>query len=812
MAPFSLLRSRWSFAAALALVTLVTLAPWWRQHGSLRDFFDYGLVMSGVGRIAAGERPYVDFTTPIQTGTFIFNGWAEGGSGRFQAMTRGAAALVILSMAVLALGYARRWPAWAALLAAAAITALGAAQHTIIWHNSLGAFLIAVVALSGAVAPLWRSETWPWHALLAVALAFSGINKLNAHLVALACAGAWCVRAMMSERGQLRRGLATVGAIALFGVALPLAFELIWTGAPLSVWAHNVIFLPLAGRSAGLRDLAHWGFYWSAPNDFYGRLPLPQLGALGLWMSAAVFFAGWKKREDRAWLALAALFSAAAGAALLATNFEIAYVALAAWVALVAALWIGFAVPARGAWFGLGFALPVALLGVVAWQSAWTGQRSQFGHTQSARASYVRGEELGAEFRYLRGTSVPPEVAASLRATAEWHAKLDETARAAIFYGPGLEWLERVWPARKVTRLPLWRHVGTSYGAEEEENLLKAIAPGGVYRHILLVEAWDTWGDRIEPELRHDFLKERLGQIFYVYRGLPQWVLSARPLEFLEKFGGNTDSTRLFSTMTPHALADGRAFVGTAERSAELRLEGTTYRMSALAVVRRSEGASGALPPVRFEAFANERGQLTLCWSGELALAEGQPEAVLAARIEPGGHPVLFRVTVPDAARGKVAAGWRELTIAHSAEEAATAPFLVPGASRAEPAGLEKAAALLPADWEPPEVLVRDARLTDGRFVLPPGGEVWIKLTGFFAAIEGTAEIVGRNDSAIDPVVRVIFYKGGRLEMLAQVPVRGGAAAFRAWSPEADGWLGILVDNKRVLPPVALKITTARRP
>src|SRR5258708_32789999 len=103
-------RFTWQFWTLMVLVALITLAPWWRNHHYLRDFYDYGLVMSGVGRIEAGERPFVDFVTPIQSGTFLFNGWAEKlGDGTYQAMTWGAAALVVLGMTVLAGIFLRCW-------------------------------------------------------------------------------------------------------------------------------------------------------------------------------------------------------------------------------------------------------------------------------------------------------------------------------------------------------------------------------------------------------------------------------------------------------------------------------------------------------------------------------------------------------------------------------------------------------------------------------------------------------------------------------------------------------------------------------
>jgi len=59
-------------AVTVGLITTVglMLLPWVRNHSYLRDFYDYGLVIAGLGLIEQGQHPYVDFTTPIQAGFF----------------------------------------------------------------------------------------------------------------------------------------------------------------------------------------------------------------------------------------------------------------------------------------------------------------------------------------------------------------------------------------------------------------------------------------------------------------------------------------------------------------------------------------------------------------------------------------------------------------------------------------------------------------------------------------------------------------------------------------------------------------------
>jgi hypothetical protein len=801
----------------VAAVTLVMLAPWWRNHRYLRDFYDYGLVIAGNARIGAGERPYADFLTPIQTGLYVFNGWAEQlGGGTYQAMTLGAAVLTALCMVLVFAVLIRQWPFFPSVALAAAFTAMTASQHTIIWHNTVGALCIAVAACCAAVAPVWSFARWPWHLLIASALLVGGITKLNAHLVAVAGVAAWALYAGALRRSPWPKVMVTLGLVMCCAIIAPLAVELVWTQAEPRTWWYNVVQLPLGGRSGDFAHALEWKFYFTVHHDYYGALLVPQLGALGILVTGIFALMGIRAVGVRqsGWVIAAALFAAGSGAGLLATNYEIAYVAMGAWFALVIALWLGFGLRSSGPAFHLGLVLPVVLVGLLGWHSAWQGQRSQFGYSRADRADYQSGEVIAADFGYLRGTYVPPETAMSMQAMAAWRAAQPESVRSAVFYGPGLEWLERPWPTSKLPNMPLWMHRGTSYGSEEERRLLAAFSAAGPYRHVIVPEARDHWDPLVAAHLKDKHEMKRVGPVWFRYDKLPMGTVSWRPLEFLQGFGGNANSMQMESVMALHKLSDGRTFLGVERSQGELRLLAPSYRIQVEAVLRRTSGNSGPREgKARFEVFSLSGGNSYPRGIVELGLDEEQEEQVLIMPVDSGGSPLRFVVTVPAGLEGHVVAGWRAVKILHSHHGPEAPTVLRAGARDIHPAGADMRAALLPPDWNPTEVYLRDAHPAHQGVELRPGGEIWIRLEGMFSEISGIATVTGRKPGRVDPVVRVLFFKGAKLDLQAQSAIREPAQdfAFKGWSAERDGWLVIMLEPYPTSPSVYLRLTGMKK-
>lgn len=795
----------------LAVLLVVVLLPWWRHHAYIRDLYDYGLVIAGVGRLEAGERPYVDFVTPIQSGLFLLNWAAERlGGGTFQGMVRGGAVFVLALAAGLAWAYQRRWPALGALVVAGAVACGSAAQHTLIWHNTVGVACLALVAWQGALAV--RPGGGAAWVLVGLGLWLGGMNKLNFHLVALAVACGWTLRAAWTGGLSLRGMVGRLGLWLLAGVGLPVATELAWTGASPAQWWYNVVALPFGHRSGELAQMLERGFLWRSPHDYYGAPTLPGVGLLLLAWPLVAVLAGWRGRgaADRGLLVAAGAVAAGSAVALLATNFEISHVAVAACLALVAALWAGFDLPARGAWFWAGLVAPAAVAGGAAWWSAWLGQRSQFGHSAAARAEYRPLETAAPAYAYLRGTRVPPEMHHSLELAAQWLPAPEGDGRRRVFYGPGIEWLDRILPARHHPGLPLWMHHGTSFGPREEHRLARLVGGEGAFLALYSPVAWAHWPGPVNFEVQRYYDQDLLGPV------IKRWarVDRLRPavhhaLEFIQLFGGNVLATTLGSQeepMSPQRAPDGRLFLGVSRGKGILTLFAPTLRLSGEVIVARAEGAASEATTVEFAVAQRSSTPVAPRWTQRVELPAGQDQVLVPFAVDAGGTQLDFTAVVPEAMAEKVAAGYRELRITHVGQDPGPAPRLRPETPEADALPEPQVrAALLPPDWKPAEIVVRGGLVTPEGLELAAGGEVWVRAEGLLGELSG--ELTVPPEAAAGAVCRVIWAKASRIEVIEQGGIaRGERRPFRLWSAEPDGWFGVINDQGKGGGPLRVRV------
>lgn len=801
------------------VMSYIALLPWWRNHARLRDFYDYGLFINVNARLAEGQRPFTDFTTPAQTATFLLNYVSERiGGNTYIGMTWGAAGLIVAGVVGMSLILARRWPTPLAILVAGAIVVTSASHHTIVFYNPVGVLALALVVWSFAMAPLLRREDSSWHTLAALGLFLGGLNKINFHLIACAMAVGWILLAGIERKAGIRSVAGSLLFVVSFGLVFPVATEIAWTGAGWELWFHNVVQMPLQARGGRISQLGTPRLYVTTLHGYYGQIRLPQTGLLMLLMPVVAAMVVWRTQAiapsvwRRVFAILAAGFAAVASTALLLTNNEISYLTLSASVVIAVSLWLGFRLPANGWWFTVGVLLPALLLGVLGWESAWLGQRSQFGHSQEPAASYVSGERIGSDFGYMKGAFIPPNIAHALAEVARWRAKLPTEERAQVFYGPGCEWLEHIWPVHKVRGMSL---IPSAFDGPRENALFwNEVLGGANYRHLLVPEAWDNWDTKTNQELSRRFLKEKIGISFCLYRKLPEGVLWARPLEFIPGIGGNVDSTLLISMMPLNQLADGRHFLGITSSTGEMELATPSNRTIGEAVLKRTAAERKMNVPVHFEVRAKAGEARYPRWQANVLLPEDKDELVLPTElIDASGLPLIFTVTIPESLAGQVVAGWRGPRMQDVVDHSSEPPLLQTGAWPVGPAGKNLSKAALPKTLQDAPVFTRNASLLDEQCRLLPGGELWVHLHGLYSKITITAKPANAPPLPVEARVRVIFYKGGRLESFhPAMDPQTGTIHFTAWSPENDGWLGILVAPDRTAPPISVKIESAQQP
>lgn len=801
-------------------VVVAGLAPWWRNRTYLRSFFDYGVVMGGVGRINDGQHPYVDFITPIQTGWYFLNSLAERiAGGTFQAMTWSGAVSIVVSALVLMGILSRRWPVVASAIISAALVCGTVTQHTILWYNPWGVVLLAVVTWGCALAPVYQRATIRWHVLVALALYFGGLNKINMQLLAIVMATGWAWRAGLMGKASWMRVIATLSSYLVCGLVLPIGTEMLLTGASFDVWWHNVIALPAASRSGTVLAAFSWDFLLHPLHDYYGRLLLPQIGLVGLILTILTLIAIWRKSwnapaaERERFLPFGcAILAAAAGAVLLTTNIDIAYTGLAGWLALLVGLWLGFDLPARGKWFYGVLVFPSLLISVVSWWSAWEGQRSQFGHSSAPRSAYVSGEKAGPAFGYLRGTLLPPEMVGSLGAIERWRESLAKETQQRIFYGPGTEWSAHIWPALKTPGLPIYIHVGNSIGQAEYERLYTALWNGD-FHEITVSRVLDHWDVETDSVLSDKYVKTVFEYgMFFNYARNPGASISRTPLPFIRRFGGNADARYIASTAHYFDAEDKMKFIGTTAGKAEMTLNITTNRLKGDVIVRRATSDLSQPLSANFSIFAQYEANRFPRWSTKVELPAGQNEILVPYAIDSSHMSTLFVVEVPVEQSGKIVAGWKSPNITDVGSDPESPSWLNQSSSPVTELNADVLAKILPGQWRPLQAYMRDGRVTADGIELLPGGEIWFKVQGIVSKLAGVARVVPDSGPVRLPIVSGIWYKAGRLQTYASpIPATTTERFFQSWCAEPGGWLVLAMDPTVGMSPVSIHFTEVKQ-
>ncbi len=785
----------------LALVLLVSsIVPWLKNHRYIRDFMDYGLVMAGSGRIGDGEAPYVDFITPIQAGFLHLNRLAEIlGGGTYLGMTYGGLTLIVVSFVVLFAILRQHTSFGLAAGFAWGITVCTSSQHIIIWHNTLGVLAMTVAIWIAAIVSGNRHPKWYWYLGLVSALWVGGINKISFQLVALAGVTGFFLRARFLGQSNTRHLLFQLAGIISVGVVLPIATELILTGASIGQWHYNVMALAGAARAEYVKEMAGMAFYLRPLHDYYGLLPVPQFGILFVVMILCLAIAGWQNRpwQDRLMLLAASLGCMAVPLLLLATNHEIAYVTGGAAIGLTISLCLGFGIKLNSARWGNCLAAISVLMAGPAWWSAWKGERSQFGHSPSPRSSYSVLADKAPEFAYLEGIKVPPEATESYVGLINHIGPPDERGQYAVFYATGVEWLERVWPMQKVEGLPLWMHDGTSYGPSESDLLLQMIMPPARFDQLVTSVPWDHWPGQAHVPVTLFTTPKFCGSVVKVYYTQQDLKLSNDPIRLINIFGTNFEPRLLrFDDDTLfNRTKEGRVFFGTDDQPTEMGLEWKGSRLLGEPVIVRKEGAPRIPLKASFRIEYEVDGVWHHIWNDELELTPTESAKTGSISFDGRQRELRFMVELDEESRGRAAAGWHPPTLLDSRPSPENPPPLVrkPSAVNEHPEQLLDD--LIAPSWRPDGVFIRGGSTAKERVLLGPGDQIWLQANQPLKAMNGLIRVPDGDDRNM-PLVRVLWWKAGRVQIAWQDTLNEDSRShhFHAWSPGPEGWFGILVD------------------
>lgn len=789
-------------AVVFGLIALVTaILPWWRNRDFLRDFLDYGLVMASNSRIQAGESPYIDFLTPIQAGFLYLSRLFEKTlGGNYLGLTNGNLLLIVGSGIIFWSMLRTRLKDVIAIPVCWTLVVLTATQHTIYWYNAAGAIYMALATWAIAIAPTWEKKSWPWHAILVGALWLSGLNKINFHLITLCGCIGLLVRFALLKKLSLKQLGIGVAAIGVFGGVLPLLSELLLTGASWSQWRFNVLELASGGRLALLTAFFSPSTYFTPIHNHYGDLAVPQIGAILILISIGMVWWGWRDRSilDRTLLVLASVGCAAASLALLYTNHEIAYISLGAGLGLFTSLTIAFNFRYHLRQVGLVLLLPAILVGIPAWLSAWSGQRALFGHTSFDRADFVILSDQSPHFEYLSKVRIPPELAASYEGLHHKIPSPNAVGLHPIFYGKGTEWLERVWPTVKIPGHPLWMYQGVTYHAEQNERLNQALFPPARFSSLLESVAWEEHSNVTAQYLKTFAKTSMVGPLLRHYQ-VPLTLNDEFDVIELVNLLGINFQPHLWTQETPYLLYENqtkRRFFGTTRAPATFRFEGIVDRAQCEAILQRVHPEKKLPLSGTFTVHRLHDSNWQKIWQQELTLASGETEAAVPVMIEAQQSPLRFTVELDTKSLQEAAGGWFPPSMRAGPASSDEPPALVrspPDVMRDFP---DIQSALIGADWQPDQVLIREGHLTDDGFFLADLGQVWLRADHGLDSLDGIASLHNPPPHTSINVV-VLWFKSGRIQITDQFTLdhETPSRSFHSWSSAHEGWFGVLIQE-----------------
>jgi len=499
---------------------------WHRNFNLLGDFYDYSILTSACGQLHEGLKPYRDFSTPLQSLTIYLGYASELVFGRrYLALAYGNLLLGLTFYALSLRLLKGRLPLLLSILVAAALGLATFFQHGIIWYNSVAMMLLALIVWCCAI--LYRSPRLRWRdvAALCFLLFLSSMCKINFHLLGLGFA---CVipllRVFRIDGAERKKFFWVLPTIILSAVAPGPLLEILINGTTPRIFLDNV-FSASAGRLETLSGFLNSDLYLGKFADYY-----PDNWSYDVYLVAILTYAGCaclafrkpagsdrgrnetRTRTALKWFAPFLLAGFLLGSMLLTlTNTEIQMLTASFGIAGLVAVFLMFT-PDMSAAQSLGFKYGILLLsayffifgGITAflhsrvrfWEYTWTDNMTQPGERPIDPSAPRRALPISAAasispqlaFGYFQGVRFTGLARSRMEKVAAFVGKNNPETRR-IYWGPGLQILNRVYGDRPVGRFPLWYHFNVTVSDKDSDRIIAELQRDD-YEWIVAVGEW----------------------------------------------------------------------------------------------------------------------------------------------------------------------------------------------------------------------------------------------------------------------------------------------------------------------------------
>jgi len=460
---------------------------WTFNYNKLGSFYDYSILADAAGKFGAGLRPFRDFSSTLQSLPIWLARACEILFGpRYIALAYGNLLLTLLLFLVV-VQFARKDLSFpVAVLAAMAVTVASSLQHGILWYNSVGLLLLCAISLK--CADLLRAQAIRARdaILLSVLLLLIGMTKMNFNAVAIGMV-IFCVLvgALTAKRSENRRKMAALAALGVASGAAPPFIEAFANHASLSTWFREVVQTP-ASRAAGLANLASPAFYLLEWNRFYPGTVL-NCSVLFCFLvygflayTAILEFRGVQRQDQRnnfkgpiVRLGMIGVFWGST-CLLVLTNVEIESLCLC--FCLIGVIAMGISGQFSGEKWQKTLQTSTIILAAY---FLLVGGMSLARHSRvSYRGNVFPGQTIAKNGQpaYLRGVELSPQAANRL---ALIQSMVNTHPGIPIYWGPGLEIMNRIYGGVSDPSFPLWYHLNVTVRDSDAQALSNAIERSG---------------------------------------------------------------------------------------------------------------------------------------------------------------------------------------------------------------------------------------------------------------------------------------------------------------------------------------------